>query len=157
MKPLRVLLSIFAVLLLGAALLPSAQADTWNKKTVVTFSQSVEVPGKILPAGTYTFQLLDSPSDRHIVQIFDADGTHLITTILAINNYRLQPTGDTVMMFKERPADSPDAVGATLARGLNCSAAFGLALDCFPEPASRWQTSIAMNSFSPIRLNKTSF
>lgn len=119
MKPLRVLLSIFAVLLLGAALLPSAQADTWDKKTVVTFSQSVEVPGKILPAGTYTFKLLDSPSDRHIVQIFDADGTHLITTILAINNYRLQPTGDTVMMFKERPADSPDALRAWFYPGDN--------------------------------------
>jgi hypothetical protein len=119
MNPLRVLLSIFAVLLLGVTLLPSAQADTWNKKTVVTFSQSVEVPGKILPAGTYTFQLLDSPSDRHIVQIFDADGTHLITTILAINNYRLQPTGDTVMMFSERPADSPDALRAWFYPGDN--------------------------------------
>lgn len=119
MKPLRVLLSIFAVLLLGAALLPGAHADTWDKKTVVTFSQSVEVPGKILPAGTYTFKLLDSPSDRHIVQIFDADGTHLITTILAINNYRLQPTGDTVMMFRERPADSPDALRAWFYPGDN--------------------------------------
>ena len=119
MKPLRVLLSIFAVLLLGVALLPGAQADTWDKKTVVTFSQSVEVPGKILPAGTYTFKLLDSPSDRHIVQIFDADGTHLITTILAINNYRLQPTGDTVMMFSERPADSPDALRAWFYPGDN--------------------------------------
>jgi hypothetical protein len=105
--------------LLGVTLLPGAQADTWDKKTVVTFSQSVEVPGKILPAGTYTFKLLDSPSDRHIVQIFDADGTHLITTILAINNYRLQPTGDTVMMFSERPADSPDALRAWFYPGDN--------------------------------------
>jgi hypothetical protein len=119
MNPLRVLLSLFAVMLLGVAMLPNAQADTWNKKTVVTFSQSVEVPGKILPAGTYTFQLLDSPSDRHIVQIFEADGTHLITTILAINNYRLQPTGDTVMMFSERPADSPDALRAWFYPGDN--------------------------------------
>jgi hypothetical protein len=119
MNPLRVLLSIFAVLLLGVTLLPGAQADTWDKKTVVTFSQSVEVPGKILPAGSYTFKLLDSPSDRHIVQIFDADGTHLITTILAINNYRLQPTGDTVMMFSERPADSPDALRAWFYPGDN--------------------------------------
>ena len=77
MKPFKALLSLFAVTLLGATVLPSALADTWNKKTVVTFSQAVEVPGKILPAGTYTFQLLDSQSDRHIVQIFNADGTHL--------------------------------------------------------------------------------
>ena len=112
MNPLRTLLSLFAVTLLGATVLPSAQADTWNKKTVVTFSQAVEVPGKILPAGTYTFQLLDSPSDRHIVQIFNADGSQIIATILAINNYRLQPTGDTVMKFSERPGDSPEALRA---------------------------------------------
>jgi len=119
MNPLRTLLSLFAVTLLGATVLPSAQADTWNKKTVVTFSQAVEVPGKILPAGTYTFQLLDSQSDRHIVQIFNADGSQIISTILAINNYRLQPTGDTVMKFSERPADSPDALRAWFYPGDN--------------------------------------
>ncbi len=119
MNPLRTLLSLFAVTLLGATVLPSAQADTWNKKTVVTFSQAVEVPGKILPAGTYTFQLLDSQSDRHIVQIFNADGSQIIATILAINNYRLQPTGDTVMKFSERPADSPDALRAWFYPGDN--------------------------------------
>jgi hypothetical protein len=119
MNPLRTLLSLFAVTLLGATVLPSAQADTWNKKTVVTFSQAVEVPGRVLPAGTYTFQLLDSPSDRHIVQIFNADGSQIIATILAINNYRLEPTGDTVMKFNERPGDSPEALRAWFYPGDN--------------------------------------
>jgi hypothetical protein len=112
MKPFRALLSLLAVTVLGAAVLPSARADTWSKKTVVTFSQPVEIPGRILPAGTYTFQLLDSPSDRHIVQVFNADGSQIIATILAINDYRLQPTGDTVMKFSERPGDAPDALRA---------------------------------------------
>jgi hypothetical protein len=119
MKPFRALLSLFAVIVLGAAVLPSAQADTWSKKTVVTFSQPVEIPGKILPAGTYTFQLLDSPSDRHIVQVFNADGSQIIATILAINDYRLQPTGDTVMKFSERPGDAPDALRAWFYPGDN--------------------------------------
>ena len=112
MKNLKAVFCLLAVAMLGATVLPSARADEWNKKTVVTFSQAVEVPGKILPAGTYTFQLLDSPSDRHIVQIFNADGSQLITTILAINDYRLKPTGDTVMKFSERPGDAPDALRA---------------------------------------------
>jgi hypothetical protein len=119
MNPFKALLSLFAVTLLGATVLPSARADTWNKKTVVTFSQAVEVPGKILPAGTYTFQLLDSLSDRHIVQIFNADGSQIIATILAINNYRLQPTGETVMKFGERPGDSPEALRAWFYPGDN--------------------------------------
>src|SRR5580765_5419337 len=119
MKFVKTIFAVFTVALLGATLAFGARADTWNKKTVVTFSQAVEVPGKILPAGTYTFKLLDSSSDRHIVQIFNEDGTQLITTILAINDYRLQPTGDTVMKFSERPADSPEALRAWFYPGDN--------------------------------------
>ena len=119
MKHFKALLSLFAVTVLGATVLPSARADTWNKKTVITFSQAVEVPGKILPAGTYTFQLLDSLSDRHIVQIFNADGSQIIATILAINNYRLEPKGETVMKFGERPGDAPEALRAWFYPGDN--------------------------------------
>jgi len=119
MKNIKAVFCLLAVALLGAVVLPSARADTWNKKTVVTFSQAVEVPGKILPAGTYTFQLLDSLSDRHIVQIFNADGSQIIATILAINNYRLEPTGETVMKFGERPGDSPEALRAWFYPGDN--------------------------------------
>ncbi|MGC1482194.1 MAG: LPXTG cell wall anchor domain-containing protein [Candidatus Acidiferrum sp.] len=119
MKHFKVLLGVFAVALLSAVVLPNAQADTWNKKTVVTFNQPVEIPGRILPAGTYTFKLLDSPSDRHIVEIFNADGSQIITTVLAINDYRLLPTGDTVMKFNERPGDSPEALRAWFYPGDN--------------------------------------
>jgi hypothetical protein len=115
----KVLGCMLAITLFGANVPSLARADTWDKKTVVTFNQAVEVPGKVLPAGTYTFQLLDSPSDRHIVQIFSADGSQIITTILAINNYRLEPTGETVMKFSERPGDSPEALRAWFYPGDN--------------------------------------
>jgi len=119
MKSVKSVFALLAITLFSVTLLPSARADTWNKKTVVTFSQAVEIPGKILPAGTYTFQLLDSPSDRHIVQVFNADGSQIITTILAINDYRLQPTGETIMKFNERPGDSPEALRAWFYPGDN--------------------------------------
>lgn len=96
-------------------LLPTAAADDWNKKTKVTFSAPVEVPGvgaQVLPAGTYVFKLLDSLSNRHIVQIFNEDETHIYTTILAIPNYRLRATDKTVMTFKERAAGEPEAIRA---------------------------------------------
>ena len=124
MKTVKSVFVLLAITLLGATVLPKANADTWNKKTVVTFSQAVEVPGKILPAGTYTFVLLDSPADRHIVQIFNADGSQLVTTVLAINDYRLKPTGDTVMKFSERPGDAPDALRAWFYPGNNFGQAF---------------------------------
>jgi len=119
MKFVKTIFAVLALTLLGAALAPGARADEWNKKTVLTFSQPIEIPGQILPAGTYTFVLLDSPSDRHIVQIFNADGSQIITTVLAINNYRLKPTGDTVVKFAERSGDNPEALKAWFYPGDN--------------------------------------
>jgi hypothetical protein len=94
---------------------PKAKADDWNRKTVITFSGPVEVPGvgaQILPAGTYVFKILNSDSDRHIVQIFNQDETHVFTTILAIPNFRLKATDKTTITFRERPAGEPEALRA---------------------------------------------
>ena len=90
----------------------TARADDWNKKTVLTFSQAVEIPGHILPAGTYTFRLKDSSTDRHIVEILNADETTLIATVMTIPNYRLKGTDKTVIKFREVPAGSPEAIRA---------------------------------------------
>jgi hypothetical protein len=119
MKSVKTIFAVLSLTLLGATLALGARADEWNKKTVMTFSQSVEIPGQVLPAGTYTFVLADSPSDRHIVQIFNSDGSHIIATILAINNYRLKPTGDTVVKFAERSGDNPEALKAWFYPGDN--------------------------------------
>ena len=111
--------------LLGAILVPGAKADDWNRKTVITFSAPVEIPGVhlagwgVLPAGTYVFKILDSLSDRHIVQIFNKDETVIYATILAIPNYRLQATDKTVMTFRERPAGEPEALRAWFYPGRN--------------------------------------
>ena len=94
---------------------PTASADDWSRKTVITFTEPVEVPGvgqHNLPAGTYVFKILDSQSDRHIVQIFNKDETQALTTILAIPNYRLKTTDKTVITFRERPTGEPEALRA---------------------------------------------
>ncbi|HZU21850.1 MAG TPA: hypothetical protein VE998_03400 [Terriglobales bacterium] len=96
-------------------LVPRASADDWNHKTVVTFNAPVEVPGvgaQVLPAGTYVFQLVESPSNRHIVRITNQRGNHVYTTILAVPNYRLRTTDKTVMTFKERAEGQPEAIHA---------------------------------------------
>jgi hypothetical protein len=98
--------------LLGTMIVPRAKADEYNQKTTVSFSEPVEIPGRVLPAGTYVFQLLDSQSDRNIVQIFNKNQTHLYATILAIPDMRLRPTGKTVVTFEERAAGAPEAVKA---------------------------------------------
>jgi len=104
---------IFVLSLVAIAFPSGAKADEWNKKTKVTFSAPVEIPGvgaQTLPAGTYTFKLMDSQSDRHIVQVLSEDETHVFSTILAIPNYRLKPTDHTVMTFTERAEGQPEAI-----------------------------------------------
>ena len=105
----------------------SAFAQSYNRKTTVTFSAPVEIPGvdaQILPAGTYVFELLDSQTDRHIVQILDKDETHVYSTILAIPNYRLKATDKTVMTFSERATGEPQAIRAWFYPGDNSGQEF---------------------------------
>jgi len=112
---LKVVGMIFVLSLIAVAFPSGAKGDDWNRKTVVTFSAPVEVPGvgaQILPAGTYVFKILDSASDRHIVQIFNQAEDHVFTTILAIPNYRLKATDKTVITFKERAEGQPEAIRA---------------------------------------------
>lgn len=122
---LRAVPTVFCAALIGAAFSPNVRADDWNQKTVVTFSGPVETPGvhmqgwAVLPAGTYVFKLLDSKSDRHIVQIFNQDETVVYATILAIPNYRLRATGKTVITFRETPPGQPEALRAWFYPGKN--------------------------------------
>ena len=117
--------TVFGLALMGAVFSPVARADAWNRKTVMTFSGPVEIPGVhlkgwgVLPAGTYVFKIMDSQSDRHIVQIFSKDELTVYATILAIPNYRLRATDKTVVTFRERPAGQPEALRAWFYPGRN--------------------------------------
>jgi hypothetical protein len=97
----------------------AAGQGTYDKTTLVTFSQPVEIAGRVLPAGTYTFMLADASSDQTLVEIFNADGTQLITTVRAIPNYRLQPTGRSVIKLGEAPSGSPEVITAWFYPGEN--------------------------------------
>ena len=86
-----------------------ANADTWDQRTIFTFSGPVEIPGQVLDAGTYVFKLADSGSDRNIVQVFNKNENRLYGTFLTVPDYRLKPAGKTIITFDERPSGSPEA------------------------------------------------
>lgn len=119
MKTSKAVLLVLGLLLLSGAIAMQVQAQTANRRTTVTFSQPVAVPGKVLTAGTYTFTILDTLGSRNIVQIWNEDKTQLITTILAIPNYRLEVPGETIIQFRERPAGRPQALKAWFYPGDN--------------------------------------
>jgi hypothetical protein len=95
-------------LLLGATT-ASAQLATQND-TMVTFSAPVSLPGVTLPAGSYLFKLADSQVNRNVVQVFAQDRSKIFATILAIPAERTEPADETVITFKEAPANSAPAV-----------------------------------------------
>jgi hypothetical protein len=117
--------TVLCMAFLGAAFLPSAKADDFNKKTTITFSEPIEIPGVhlqgwgVLPAGTYVFKLVNSDSDRHIVQIFSKDESTVYATILAIPNYRRQATDKTVVTFNEGLSGRPEAIRTWFYPGAN--------------------------------------
>jgi outer membrane biosynthesis protein TonB len=96
-----------------------AQADQWDKKTILTVNQPVQIEEYLLQPGTYVMKLLDSQSNRNIVEIFNGDQKHLIGTVMAINNYRLQPTGNSRFMFWETPPGTARAMRAWFYPGDN--------------------------------------
>ncbi|MGB7438529.1 MAG: hypothetical protein WBR26_27045 [Candidatus Acidiferrum sp.] len=137
---------ICGALLIAGMLSPGVRASDWNDRTIVTFSGPVEVPGvkepEVLPAGTYTFKLLNSQSDRNIVEILNKNQTHLYAIVLAIPDYHLRPRGKTLIKLYNSKNGNPAALKAWFYPGDN----FG---QRFVYPKSR-ATEIAKDANEPV-------
>ena len=79
-----------------------AHADEADQSIKITFNQAIEIPGQILPAGTYLFKLAD-PNNLNVVRIFNSEGTRLYATLETATAERSKPTGDTVVVLAEQP------------------------------------------------------
>jgi hypothetical protein len=88
----------------------AAHADEADQATTITFSQPVQIPGHVLPAGTYLFKLANPDTDRNTVQIFNADRTVLYATVQTIPTERQEPTGDTVVALAEEEGGQPNVL-----------------------------------------------
>ena len=94
----------------GACLLTQAKADEANKRTILTVTQTVQIGDAVLQPGQYVIKLLDSQSERHVVQIFNRTQTHIIDTVVAIPVERVVPRGRTAFTFYETPAGAVHAL-----------------------------------------------
>ena len=102
---LLIAFAIASVLFLEVA----ARADEADQSIKITFSQAIEIPGQVLPAGTYLFKLAD-PNDLDVVRIFNSEGTRLYATLQTITAERGKPTGDTVVVLAEQPEGRPETL-----------------------------------------------
>ncbi len=107
----RKAISILGLLLAFAIILPAARADEYDQASQLTFSQPVQIPGHVLPAGTYWFVLADvSIANRNIIHIFNSDRSTLYATVSTITAERAQSSDHTALTFAERDSTQPSAI-----------------------------------------------
>jgi len=87
-------------------MLPVARGSEADQATKLTFNQSVHLPARVLPAGTYWF-VVPAPG---FVQIFNSDRSQVITTLQDISAERSQATGKTEITFVDRGEMQPAAI-----------------------------------------------
>ena len=111
MQHLKTLVLIGCLVLLGASIVPRAKADE-HQGTILTFDEPVQLPGIVLPAGSYVFKLVIPMLDHGVVQVSNSDGSKMLATVLAIPNYSLKAPEHTTVTFEKRAADAPKAIKA---------------------------------------------
>ena len=111
------------MLLGGTYFVPKVRADESDKKTIVTVNEPIQVPRKLLPAGTYVFKLMDS-NDLTLVAIFNHDESHLITTVQGIPDVRMETPDKAILQLEERPSGQPQALKAWFHPGDNFGVEF---------------------------------
>jgi hypothetical protein len=114
MKPIKLFTILLSLALLSVAFQPSAMGREWDKKMTITIDAPVEAPGvgemKVVDPGTYVFKVMNDSTERNVVQIWNADETQLVTTILAIPDYLPQPADSPIVKFGENVSGAPQAI-----------------------------------------------
>lgn len=141
MKCMQVFAVSLGIFFFGAMLAPPAHADDGTLITRLTFSAPVEIPGKVLAAGTYEFRLADPILDPDVVEILDKDGMHLIAIVMVNPDSRLAPTDKTVIKFKQRAPGAPEAITEWFSPGETDGYQF-----CYPPVKSVAPANISLHS-----------
>jgi hypothetical protein len=107
MNAYRTLTLTALVAVLSAVLTPNARAQMLEERIQVTFSGPVEVPGEVLPAGTYIFEALEN---GRLTRILSADEKHVYATLSTIPDERKEPMENPTVTFGETPKGVPKRV-----------------------------------------------
>jgi len=105
---MKTLLGVICAAVFASVLVPTLSANELDKKTIVTFPDPVQIPGKVLTPGEY---VIKRPYGRpDVVQFLNDDETHVYATVLARPTYRSSPSDQPEFRFEERPGGNPDAL-----------------------------------------------
>jgi hypothetical protein len=120
----RLFVVLFVLTIIWAVAAPEAEAQVWDKKTTITTREPFEVPGRVLPAGTYVMRIVDAAGFRRVVRFFNADESKVLATVIGIPDYKLEATGNTDITFYESAAGTPRPLQAWFYPGSNFGVEF---------------------------------
>src|SRR5262249_14857516 len=95
----RALLLAFALAAVWGFAGTPAYAVDGTKATNTTVNQPFEIPGHVLPAGTYMVRLVDIAGERHVVRFLSEDESKVFATLIGIPDFRLTTTDKTSITF----------------------------------------------------------
>jgi hypothetical protein len=107
----------FVLILILDAFSQSARAQflgtaAWDRKTTIKINAPWQVPGKILPPGTYVLRLLKSGhgggATRTVVQVFSQDEKKVLATALGLTAYRTTSADESIFRFYEAERGTPE-------------------------------------------------
>ena len=104
----KLILAAFAFTVL-AVLIPNASAQMLEERLQATFSGPVEVPGKVLPAGTYIFQALEN---GRMTRILSADQKHVYATLFTVPEERSEHVEKSTVILEEGVNGAPERIDA---------------------------------------------
>lgn len=102
----KLYIAIGLILAFGFFFEIAAHADDTSQKMTIRFSAPVQIPGQVLPAGTYRFE--PTESDERLVRIFNADGTRLYATLQTISVQRSITDEDLVITVAAPESGNPN-------------------------------------------------
>ena len=105
-------MAISGAFLFSALCVPSLHASATNEKTIFRFSEPVEVPGMVLPAGKYVFKLDQGVGDLNIVQIENPAQNRTYGLFLVTPDYRWKAPRRPGVTFEQRVPGAPRAIRA---------------------------------------------
>ena len=107
MKIHKLYIGLGLLIALGVFFELTAHADETNEFTKITFSAAIQIPGQVLPAGTYIFEEAQPNDNLNLVQIFNADRSTLYATLQTVSAERNEATGDTAITLAEPENGQP--------------------------------------------------
>jgi hypothetical protein len=106
MKLHKTYIAVGMIIALALFLELAAHADDNLQETEITFNQPVQIPGQILPAGTYLFKQING-EDLDVVQIFSSNRRHVYATLQTVRAQRREVADDTTVTLAAQGSGKP--------------------------------------------------